>query len=119
MSQSDGSQRELTGYLGTYWEQGMEESPWLIFQDARFAQTPQEGWDIKGMHRLEPGARLTIFDQSGDLLLQHTLRPTRTGLWARLFPKEDDWFPKGMSAECWENLFYRSPPLRARYLPPA
>ena len=91
----------LKGWIGTYWETGMEEPPRLIFQDERF--TEGKSWAMEGMHELRPGHHLTIYAPDGDLLWEGTLGVKRRSWFgpAHLVPPEID------------HWFHLHPPLRA------
>ena len=99
----------MDGWISTFWEQGMEESAWLIFQDERFAQGNQ--WSRQGMHQLGPGDQLTIFAPDGDVLWHGRLQWRRQGWFG---PKT--WGPKEVGEKQWQHWFELSPPLRARLL---
>jgi hypothetical protein len=107
----------LFGYLADYWEQGMEEPPWLIFQDSAFCAGPQQ-WDREGMHTFAPGGQLTIFSPDGSVLWAGTFTARRRGLFSKLHPASCDWFPEGLTPETWQSFFRQDPPLRASYRPP-
>lgn len=100
----------MDGWISTFWEQGMEEYPWLIFQDETF--TEGESWLREGMHQLQAGDHLTIFAPDGDVLWQGELRPRRQGWFGRstLVPPE-------VGEGQWDSWFYLKPSLRARLKP--
>lgn len=95
-----------TGWVSTFWEQGMEEPAWLIFQDERYTQGDQ--WLREGMYELSPGDELTIYAPDGDLLWQGSLVLRRQGWFARptLVPAE-------IGQSQWQQWFEMHPPLRA------
>ena len=100
------------GWISTYWEQGMEELPWLIFQDEAFTQGAT--WDREGLHRLEPDDYLTTFDLDGTVLWQGSLTTRRRGWFGRLWGGSSHWFPAEVGDQQWNEWFRRHPPLRAR-----
>jgi len=102
---------ELEGWIADFWEQGMEEIPWLIFQDQAF--TIGDSWDRTGMHRLAPGGTLTIFE-NGTVLWSGVLKHRRLGLLGPISIT-----PANTDEATWLSWFRRSPCLRARYRPPA
>jgi hypothetical protein len=106
----------LQGWVSEFWEQGMEEAPWLIFQDHRY--TNGESWDRAGMHRLAPGGTLTIFaDGRSSVLWSGVLRQRRLGLLGVLGPRSLT--PNEVNEATWVSWFRRSPSLQADYCPPA
>ncbi len=102
----------LRGFLSDFWEQGMEERPWLIFQDQRFCRNHRTGWDRAGMYRLKVGARLKIFDHEGGLLWQGTLGDDERGFWGRLTGKPLSVKPADVEQQTWDSWFKSRPPLR-------
>jgi hypothetical protein len=108
----------LHGYLADFWEQGMEEPPWLIFQDASYCNGPGEGWERDGMHTFADGGELTIFAMNGSVLWAGTFQSRRQSLFQKLHPGSPDWHPEGLDKNLWQSYFRRSPPLRACYRPP-
>ena len=110
----DADRGELAGWIADYWEQGMEEEPWLTFQDEAF--TAGATWDRAGLHRLAPGGVLTIFED-GAVRWSGVLGLRRTGLFG-LFGAFTI-TPPDVDERTWRSWFRRSPPLRARYRPPA
>ena len=100
------------GWISTYWEQGMEESPWLIFQDELFTQG--ESWHPQGVMRLEPRDHLTIFAPDTSVLFQGQLETRRRGWFAKLYPGSSEWFPVEVGEKRWNEWFRHQPPLRAR-----
>lgn len=109
----------MQGYLSHFWEQGMEEPPWLIFQDARYCAGPKEGWERQGLHTLEHGGQLTIFKEDGSVLWAGTITTRREGWFSRLQAGSSQWHPEGMDLETWSAYFSHDPPLRASYRPPS
>ncbi|MCB9703790.1 MAG: hypothetical protein H6711_17975 [Myxococcales bacterium] len=105
---------ELDGWIADFWEQGMEEEPWLIFQDRAF--TRGESWEREGMHVLAPGGRLTIFEEDGAVRWSGVLRVRRLGLFGRFGRRT--LAPPGIDDAAWRAWFRRRPALRARYRPP-
>jgi len=101
----------MRGFLSTYWEQGMEEMPWQVFQDERFVSG--SSWDREGMHRLEPGKRLRVFGSDGTVLWEGRLESRRVGLFGRLHAGASNWFPAGIEQVTWEAWLRSQPPLRA------
>lgn len=100
------------GWISTYWEQGMEEPPWLIFQDEHFTQG--DSWNRQGLMRLEPRDQLTIFAPDNSVLFQAQLETRRRGWFGKLYPGSWDWFPVEVGEKQWNEWFRHSPPLRAR-----
>lgn len=99
----------MDGWISTFWEQGMEELPWLIFQDEAFTQG--EAWSREGMHQLRDGDQLTLFTPDGDVLWQGELRSRRQSWFGQptLVPPE-------VGPGQWKSWFSMSPPLRARLI---
>ena len=107
---------ELYGFLSTFWEQGMEEPAWLIFQDQRFCETPRKGWTRNGIHRLEAGAHLRLFERDASVIFEGVLGAKPKGLLGRLF-KKPTLFPPEIAEETLKAWFDRAPCLRAHYRP--
>lgn len=107
----------MQGYLSDFWEQGMEEAPWLIFQDARYCAGPRGGWDREGLHRLGEGDRLTIFNEDGSVCWAGTITTRRVGWFSKLQAGSSQWYPEGMDSTTWTGFFRHDPPLKASYRP--
>ena len=103
---------EYQGFISDFWEQGMEESPWLTFQDQRLCKTPLAGWDRAGMYRLKVGSRLRIFEDDGGVLWQGTLGHDQRGLLGRLTGKPISAKPPDVDQTTWDSWFRKRPPLR-------
>lgn len=110
----DAKPAALDGWIADYWEQGMEEAPWLVFQDRAF--TSGSSWERAGMHRLTAGGALTIFRADGTVLWSGVLRRRRLGLLGRFGPVTLT--PADVDEATWASWFRRSPNLRASYRPP-
>lgn len=78
----------MDGWISTFWEQGMEEYPRLIFQDEVFTEGSQ--WMREGMHDVAAGDELTIFTPDGEVLWQGKLKWRRQGWFGHttLVPKK-------------------------------
>lgn len=109
---------EFHGFLSTFWEQGMEEPPWHIFQDRAFCEGLERGWERAGIHPLAEGSRLTIFDLDSRVLWSGEVKGRRLGWFGRLQASSCDWHPPEVPAEVWRGYFHRNPPLRAFYQSP-
>lgn len=109
----------MQGYVSTFWEQGMEESPWVIFQDARHCVGPNHGWEREGMHTFAHGGQLTIFAPDGTVVWAGTITTRRLGMFGKLRAGGSDWHPEGMAKERWDKFFHYEPPLNATYRPPS
>lgn len=105
------------GFVSDFWEQGMEEAPWHIFQDRRYCASRQGGWSREGMEELAEGSHLTLFRPDGTVLWSGTLRGRRKGWFGWLPAAASDWHPPELDAATWDSYFRQSPPLRAHYLP--
>lgn len=108
---------ELHGWISDFWEQGMEEPPWLIFQDEKYAESPAGGWSRDGMHTFAEGDHLTILGEDGSVLWAGRLESRKTGWFSRLPASSCDWHPEDVPAETWSGWFRRSPSLRAVFRP--
>lgn len=104
------------GYLSSFWEQGMEEFPWRIWQCRRHCQSPTTGWGREGMHRLGEGDELEILHHDGSLLWRGCLQARRKGWFGRLRVSDPDWYPPEVASKSWQQWFEQNPPLRARLL---
>lgn len=107
----------LEGWISDYWEQGMERQPDRIFQDKRFCGSRTENWNRKGMFLLEPGDKLTIFDEQDEILWSGILEKRRNGCLGltTFYPSDYEWFPKDVEFETWESWFKHQPPLKATF----
>jgi hypothetical protein len=96
----------LKGFLGTYWETGMEEPEWSIFQDANFIHGPND-WRMEGMHQLKTGQTLTIFAADGSVAWTGVLQSKSLGLLKFKFlqPYESGWHPPDLTLEEWRGFF--------------
>ncbi len=103
------------GWISDYSAQGMEGEIWQIFQDRAYAQDRAQGWRPEGMHRLESGDRLTIFDDEGVVLWAGRLAARRRNWYShrKLFPGDPAWHPTGVAAETWQGWFQQKPALSA------
>ncbi len=114
---------ELLGWISTFWEQGMEEGEWLVFQDRRFARVDDEGrrsWDREGMHVLGPGDRLQIRDSAGVVLWDGVIEDRRVGLVedpVGMILGHRTMVPADVEESIWGAWFHREPPLEASYWP--
>ena len=101
------------GWISLYQTQGMDD-PLYVFQDAHFAKSRTEGWELQGLVILAPGHHLTIFADSGDVLWSGELKPRRKCLgW--LYPKQAvGWFAHGTDWKTWHGYFCHQPPLKAQ-----
>lgn len=106
---------EFWGFLSTFWEQGMEEPPWHIFQDRAYCDGPDRGWDRAGLHQLAEGSQLRVFDHDYRVLWSGQVKGRRQGWFGRLNAGSCDWHPREVPAEVWRSYFNRNPPLRALY----
>lgn len=95
----------------------MEEPPWLIFQDEKYAESPAGGWSRDGMHTFAEGDHLTILGEDGSVLWAGRLESRKTGWFSRLPASSCDWHPEDVPAETWSGWFRRSPSLRAVFRP--
>ncbi len=105
------------GYLSNFWEQGMEEFPWRIWQCRRHSQSPTTGWSREGMHRLAEGDQLEVLQHDGCLLWRGCLQTRKQGWFGKLRVSRPDWHPPEVASEVWQRWFEQNPPLRARLLP--
>ena len=104
---------KLHGWIADFWEQGMEESPWLTFQDEKYCESPTGGWSREGLHRFAEGDHLTILGDDGEVLWTGVLEGRKSGWFSRLEAGSSDWHPEDVEAETWQGWFRRSPALRA------
>ena len=115
----------LHGWIADYNEQGMEADYWLTFQDEQFVDGDR--WDRTGMHILQPGDHLTIYDPEGEALWEGALWAPRARLvdeWlyqlrqrltaARGYRR---WYPEGGEPATWLRWFQTRPHLRADLVP--
>ena len=102
---------EELGWISTFWEQGMEESPWLIFQGR--SPDGDDRWERERMRRLAAGDRLTILESEGAVLWSGTLSVRRLGLLGIIGPRT--LAPAGIDEALWLSWFRRNPPLVARW----
>ncbi len=106
------------GWISTFWEQGMEETPWLVFQGR--SPDGEDRWERGRMRRLAAGDRLTIFDSDSDsdgaTLWSGTLSARRLGLLGIIGPRT--LAPAGVDEALWLSWFRRDPPLVARWRRP-
>ncbi len=105
---------EERGWISTFWEQGMEEPPWLVFQGR--SPDGDERWDRGLMRRLDGGDRLTIIGDDGEVLWSGALRWRRLGLFGIVGPRT--LAPAGIDEALWRSWFVRKPPLVARWRRP-
>ena len=103
------------GFVSTFFEQGMEEPAWRIFQDARHCDSPTQGWDSAGIERLQDGQELIIWDRHGQQVWSGPLRHRRVRWFRQLSVLDNDWHPPDRSWGDWDQLFVAHPPLRARW----
>lgn len=108
----------VRGFLSTFWEQGMEEEPWLILQDKRFCDTPKKGWLREGMLRIGEGFRLSLVNQDNELLFEGILGDVSQSFWEKFRGKPKPLFPSHFPEEQWQSWFASEPPMRAHILPP-
>ena len=108
---------ELQGFICDFWEQGMEESPWHIFQDARFIGPEPGGWQREGIHQFQDGDHLTILAEDESVLWSGTFVTRKNGLFSKLHAGSCEWHPLDVPQAQWESWFVHQPPLRARYRP--
>ena len=106
----------LHGWISTFWEQGMEEMPWLIFQDEQFVGPQPGSWSREGIHQLYHGDKLTIYAPDGAVLWSDRLRTRRKGFFGKLHAGAHDWFPLEVGPETWNAWFNTQPPLRAELM---
>lgn len=104
----------MKGWISTFFEQGMEEPAWFIFQDERFTQGDQ--WSRDGMHRLGDGDHLTIFKPDGQILYCDVLRHRKVGFFRKIYAGNHDWSPPEIALETWQAWFNSHPPLRAELI---
>lgn len=107
----------LVGFLSNYWEQGMEEAPWLTFQDQRYCESPERGWHDKGLHKLTEGCHLTVMADDSSVRWQGTLKPPDQALWRRLWSPDTTIRPSQIAETEWHDWFHRAPPWRAHFRP--
>lgn len=107
---------ELHGWIADFWEQGMEEPPWHIFQDEKWADSREGGWSREGMYTFRDGDRLTILEDDGSVLWAGQLRDRKSGWFSTLAASSCEWHPEEVPAETWSAWFRRSPALRAVYV---
>jgi hypothetical protein len=103
------------GFLWNYWEQGMEEPPWLVFQDRCYCASRDQDWQRDGMVQLSPGDELEILEHDGSRVWAGTLKARPKSWFAWLAPLDANWNPAEIEPDLWKSYFYRSPPLRANY----
>ncbi|MBK7201954.1 hypothetical protein [Candidatus Amarolinea dominans] len=104
-----------TGWISEYWEQGMEEMPWHIFQDERFCGSRTEGWLHAGIVQLGDGQHLTILNDEGQVMWAGVLHSRRLHWLGRrpTQPWNYQWHPLTVPAETWTAWFEAKPSYRA------
>jgi hypothetical protein len=105
----------MHGFVSTFYEQGMEEPAWSIFQDRTFCESHDRGWDRAGLQRFSEGAHLTVFEHDGRVLWSGVMEGRRRGWFGRLHASDGDWHPAEVAPEVWQSYLVRTPPLRAHY----
>lgn len=113
---TDSEQESLQhGWISEYWEQGMEEMPWHIFQDERFCASRTEGWLHAGIVQLGDGQHLTILNDEGQVMWAGELRARRLRWFDRhpTQPWNYWWHPLTVPAATWTAWFGTTPSYRA------
>lgn len=106
---------ELHGWIGLFWEQGMEEPPWFTFQDAAYSESRTSRWDRAGMYQLKHGDYLTILNDDDTVLWAGTLENRRKRWFRTLCVSSSDWHPLEVPPGQWLAWFQQKPPLRAMF----
>ncbi len=108
---------ELLGWISEYYEQGMEGDYWHTFQDGRYTESHERGWDRAGMYILRAGDHLTIIDVNGETLWQGVLQPRRHGFLRLCVLKVDArWHPEHIPYDQWRGWFRHRPALEAKLI---
>lgn len=89
--------REIRGVTFRYYAQGMGSVVWAVQEDGFVRQ--DGSWMFEGLHFLESGDDLTIYDADGGILWSGIIRPHPHP--SQLLP----WFPEGVDRQFWWDLF--------------
>lgn len=89
--------REIRGVTYRYYAQGMASVAWAVQEDG-FVR-PDGSWMFEGLHFLEAGDDLTIYDSNGVVLWSGILPPQPKS--SQMLP----WFPEGIDRRFWWDLF--------------